>query len=158
MRKVVLIFSILLIGFTTQAQDDGPVFSYAVSNNELDLAEVGDQPIPRDPFGDDMAKMMVILKNNYTFVEPPTPTKPTPTTVVEKPTIYFAIKRAHKLYKKMVKKDQVSEDEAIQNLTELIQKAVNVRYQKTESLEEALRGAKKLDEIESIFSNIEFRS
>jgi hypothetical protein len=146
---------LILVGFTSFGQD-GPVFSYAASNEKLDLAEVANEPIPNDPFSEDIAMMMTILKNNYTYEVPPSATKPTPTTVVEKPNLYFAVKKVHKGFKKMVKKGGITNDEAIQRLSEIIQIAVNVRYQDTEALEETLRGTKEPEEIEKVFKSIEF--
>jgi hypothetical protein len=157
-KRLLTTLSLIALAISVQAQDDA-VFSFNVSNAELDLAEVANEPIPTDPFSEDIGMMMTILKNNYTYEIPPSPTNPSPTTVVEKPTIYFAVKKVHKGFKKMVKQGDFTNEEAISRLSDVIQRAVNVRYQETVELEEALKDKSvKKDPllIEDIFKKIEF--
>ena len=138
---------------TTQDSKDSYIFSQC-------------SPYPTDKFdrslasahylGDDIAFQMYMLKKTYTYVEEGTTTSPGEKTVVLKPTIYNSIKNLSRLYKKEIKSGALTTEQATENLSKHISIAMCVYAQSTEKMEDALRKAKTIQDIESIYSRVVF--
>lgn len=104
--------------------------------------------------GNEIAVKMDVLKDTYTYIEKATPTSPTDKTIVVKPTIYYAIKKLSNKYKRFIKKDQLTEQEARKRLDKYIMIALSIYHQETDEFEEELRKNKKPHEIEQVFDKV----
>ena len=73
---------------------------------------------------------------------------------IEKQPIYFALKKiiSPKFYKNKIKNEGLSKEDAINELSNILDIALMIRYQETEELESLLRSAKAEGVIE-IFNN-----
>ena len=90
----------------------------------------------------------------YKWVDPPTPTRISAVVVIEKQPIYFALKKiiTPKFYKNKIKNEGLSKEEAISELSDILDIAIMIRYQETEDLEKLLRSA-NAEGVIDIFNN-----
>lgn len=97
--------------------------------------------------GDEIAKKMYRMGQTYTYTEAPTPMSPTPKTVVKKPVIYYSILKLDKDLRKKVKNTEVSQDEAINTMGEILDLAFIIFSQETSEFENYLKNNKTPDDI-----------
>ncbi|UCH13388.1 MAG: hypothetical protein JSV22_09750 [Bacteroidales bacterium] len=127
-------------------------FRYSVDENSL--YNIEDEELKSHPFGDYIARKFHMLKKSYTYVERATPTSPGEKIIVVKPSIYYALQKLNKYFKKQVKDGMMTEEEARQELNQYLDIAISIVVENTESLENDLRKAKKPDEISRVFSMV----
>ncbi len=77
--------------------------------------------------------------------------------VVDKPTIYNSVKRTNRFYRRLLRRNEISEEEALRKVNHLLDVAISVYTQSTEALENELRKAKKPDEIAEVFNRVVLR-
>jgi hypothetical protein len=116
---------------------------------EVDMAFVSPHYI-----GEEIALKFHLLDETYTTVEPATPTSPTEKTIVNKPTIYYTIKKLSRKYKREIRKDRISEEKVKENLSYVLDIGLSIFHEDTEEFEEVLRGRKKPDEIMEAFNMV----
>lgn len=134
--KFLLTLATTFILATASAQDVSFTFNYI--QEELRDTESDPSMMEEHHLGFEIAKKFQLLKESYTYEEPPTATNPTPRTVVEKPAIYYSVKKIDKHYKRAIRKGEITEDEARKQLNNILNIALNVRFQETEKFEEML--------------------
>lgn len=137
---------ILICGFEGVSQDMQASFTFRYIEQELKELETSPELVDDHYLGFDIAKKMQLLRETYTYEEPPTATNPAPRTVVEKPAIYYSVKKIDKHFKKALRKDEITEDEARKQLDNILNIALNIRYQETGKLEEILWDIKRDEE------------
>lgn len=156
MKRAILILIGALSYGLVQAQSTDKVyrFDYMEESIDMSLLEPGQS---YDHFlGAEVGKKMYLLKESYTWREEPDPIKPTPTVVIEKPSIYNNIKKLERYYKKSIKKDKLTVEAASAEFVNILDIALQVRYQATEELEDYLKSIKEVEEIATVFSkNVE---
>ncbi|MEP0368446.1 MAG: hypothetical protein ABJN36_16335 [Cyclobacteriaceae bacterium] len=156
MKRAILILIGALSYGLVQAQSTDKVyrFDYMEESIDMSLLEPGQS---YDHFlGSEVGKKMYLLKESYTWREEPDPIKPTPTVVIEKPSIYNNIKKLERYYKKSIKKDKLTVEVASAEFVNILDIALQVRYQATEELENHLQKIKEVEEIAAVFSkNVE---
>lgn len=74
--------------------------------------------------------------------------------IVRKPTIYYDIRKLNKYYKKELKKGNIEEPAAIEQMSEILDKCFVIFDQDTEQFEEYLKGLKHAEEIVAAFDKI----
>ncbi len=89
----------------------------------------------------------------YTYLSSASATSRTETTKINKPTIYYAVKKLNRYYRKQLRKDKIEEPEAFDQLAHILDVAYVIYNQDTEELEEALRQARKPEKISDVFDN-----
>ncbi|MEP4533248.1 MAG: hypothetical protein ABJ004_09180 [Cyclobacteriaceae bacterium] len=156
MKRAILILIGALSYGLVQAQSTDKVyrFDYMEESIDMSLLEPGQS---YDHFlGSEVGKKMYLLKESYTWRDEPDPIKPTPTVVIEKPSIYNNIKKLERYYKKSIKKDKLTVEVASAEFVNILDIALQVRYQATEELENHLQKIKEVEEIAAVFSkNVE---
>lgn len=104
--------------------------------------------------GEEMALKIHLLDETFTTVEAATPTSPTEKTIVNKPIIYYAIKKLSRKYKKEIRKERITEEKAKENLENALEVGLSIFHEDTEEFEQVLKKAKKPDEIVSVFNMV----
>ncbi len=157
MKRLLYVLALVIGSYTVHAQSENDSkFVFQQPFEDVDYAQLGDLYMGNSPLGENIEKGMEVMKLEYTFKPDPTPMSPNPGIEVEKPTIYYSVKKVYKHYKKAVKKGDVELTAAQNRLNEVIKIGVNIRYMNTEKLEEALTRAKQAEEIESVFAKVEY--
>jgi hypothetical protein len=104
--------------------------------------------------GETIAKKMLLLKETYTYIEKGTPMSPGDKVIVRKPTIYYAVRKLNKFYKKQVKKDRIEESVAKNDMVDVLDKCFVIFDQDTTGFEEYLKGLKHAEDIKTAFDRI----
>ena len=127
-------------------------FRYCV--DEESLISIKNDELTSHPLGDNIARKLHLLTETYTHIEHPTPTSPGEKTIIFKPSIYNSLQKLNRFYKKQVKDELISEEEARTKLNSYLDIAISVFVEDTESFEDELRRAKSPDEISKVFSMV----
>lgn len=107
--------------------------------------------------GEQMALKYTRMRKTYTYVTEGTPTQPSSQTIVTKPTIYYSLKKLNNYYKKQLKKGEIDTGTAVEELGWYFDVGFAIYPQNTDEFEEALKKAKKPDEIAGVFAQVEFK-
>jgi hypothetical protein len=102
--------------------------------------------------GEKIGKKLALLSLSYTWIAEASATAPVAMTMIEKPLIYNNVKRLERYYKKSIKKDEMTLEEASTSFEKILDIALLVRYQQTTALEEELKSIKEDTELVSLFS------
>ncbi|MEO9965534.1 MAG: hypothetical protein ABJF11_07095 [Reichenbachiella sp.] len=146
MRNILITLILIAISISVQAQDF--VFHY----NEMERDELMQKVATTEhPFGSEFTQLMLLLKENYTSEEQNSISL-TMTLTVEKPSIYYSVRKANKHYIKAARKGRIPKEEAKKGLQDVLVKALNIRYQNTEALEDKLDKIKDVEEIVAFYS------
>ena len=128
---------------------------FTFSNKLSDTLQVPvDQDLGSHYLGAEMAVKYYRLRETYTYEETGTAAKPLHQTVVNKPTIYYSLKKLNSHYRKQLKKGEIDSNQAIQQLGWYFDVGFAIYNQDTGELEKALRNARKPDEIANIFAHV----
>jgi len=165
MKQILFIISLLFYSinlFTQQTCNDDNnadsavtykfCFRYCVDEQSLFL--INEDELPSHPLGDNIARKLHMLRETYTHIEKPTPTSPGEKTIIFKPNIYNSLQKLNRYYKKQVKDELISEEEARLKLNSYLDIAISVFVENTDSFEDELRRAKSPDEISKVFSMV----
>lgn len=152
MKKLIFIISVFLISFNGFSQK----FEFDFLSSSLDEEILKDHQYIKSHFlGTDVARKVKLFDLAYKWEDPPTPTRSTPLIKIEKQPIYFAIRKiiTPKFYKKKIKEDLITKDQAIEQIIEILDIALMIRYQDTDEFENILRGLENGDEVINVFKN-----
>ena len=152
MKNLILIFTIFLMSFKGQSQK----FEFDFLSSSLDETILKDHQYIKSHFlGTDVARKVKLVDLAYKWEDPPTPTRSTPLIKIEKQPIYFALKKviSPKFYKKKIKEQAITKDQAIEQIIEILDIALMIRYQDTEQFESILRDLDNGDQVVDIFKN-----
>lgn len=150
MFAIAALFSAGVVVAQDSASDD--VFYFDFMEDKLDESSVDMSIVGKHYLGDGIAKKLQLLQESYTWEEAGTPSSPGTKTIVEKPSIYYALKKLSSGYKKKVKKGEMSEEEALDELTKALDIGLFIRYQNTEEFEAKLKELKSPEEIAYLFT------
>ncbi|MFT6866219.1 MAG: hypothetical protein ACJA08_001048 [Cyclobacteriaceae bacterium] len=154
MKRVYLLIILLSFCLSILAQNIEEVYNFKSLKNELDFSELVAYNYDFSHFlGEDIGKKMLLLTNSYTWVAEPTPANPITTKVIEKPGIYNKIKKVERYYKKAVHKKTIDVNVASQEFENILDIAIQVRYQQTDDLESHLQNLKNPADIALLFTN-----
>tara|TARA_S200000501_G_scaffold378961_1_gene445466 strand:+ start:1481 stop:1972 length:492 start_codon:yes stop_codon:yes gene_type:complete len=105
--------------------------------------------------GNKVARKVKLIDLAYKWEDPPTAMRNTPLIKIEKQPIYFALRKviSPRFYKNKIKSNDLSKDEAIEEIIEILDIALMIRYQETNELEGILRGVDNGDNVIDIFKN-----
>ena len=152
MKKLIFIISVFLISFNGLSQK----FEFDFLSSSLDEEILKDHQYIKSHFlGTDVARKVKLFDLAYKWEDPPTPTRSTPLIKIEKQPIYFAIKKiiSPKFYKKKIKEELITKDQAIEQIIEILDIALMIRYQDTDEFESILRDLENGDEVINVFKN-----
>lgn len=157
MKRFALLIVFLGISLTGFAQDDEKYFYFQDRTHELETVEIDETGMRSHSFGVDIARKFQLMKDTYTWRDLGDATNPTERTVVEKSVIYYSFKKVDKFLKKEVKAGAMEESQAIELLTDILNKGYCMRFQNTVEFESALRDAKKGDQIMELYNSVVLR-
>ena len=152
MKKITL----LLIGLFTVSFGYTQKMEFDFLANTLDEAILKDYQYIKPHFlGDKVARKVKLIDLAYKWEDPPTAMRSTPLIKIEKQPIYFALRKviSPRFYKNKIKSKTITKDQAIEQITEILDIALMIRYQDTESLESMLRGIDNGDNVIEVFKN-----
>lgn len=148
-----LLLAAMFIGISVAGySQDSDVFSFNFVEDKLDDSGVNMAAVGDHYLGSDIAVKLELLKNSYTWKEEGTPNSPTTKTVVEKPAIYYSLKKLDKYYKKAIKQGALTEEAAKEEFVKALDIALFIRYQETTAFEDKLRDLKEDSEIASLYT------
>ena len=151
MKKITLLILFTLISIFSYAQD----FEFDFIPNSLDETILENEKYIKPHFlGNTIARKAKLVELAYKWEDPPTATRLSPLIQIEKQPIYFAIKKvlAPKFYKNKIKNKEISKEEAIEQLSEILDVAIMIRYQETEAFENAVRNI-NAETVLDVFKN-----
>lgn len=165
MKRLNLLVLTLFVNFVLVAQaagnnvsiDNNKTFEFYKQLDNANEVNVVESFIPNNFLGDEIARKYYILQELYTYEEEGSPTSPGTKTIVEKPNIYYAIKKLNRHYKKMVKKDKLSLEEAVEDFGHFLNIGISIVYQPTKKFEEYLDNLKKPEELISAFATVDLQ-
>ncbi len=152
MKKIILLFTFFLLSISSYSQK----FEFDFMSSSLDETILNDHQYIKSHFlGNEVARKVKLVDLAYKWEDPPTPTRSTPLIKIEKQPIYFAIKKiiSPKYYKTKIKKNELTEEEAIKELINILDIALMIRFQETDDFETILRDIDDADEVVNIFNN-----
>lgn len=130
------------------AQDNEGKMTFDYRDKELSTSALVEDHL----LGEDVGEKLALLKQEYVWVEPASPAVPAPVSHVEKASIYSSVKKLERFYKKGVKKNRIAMDQALQELNQVLDVAISVRYQDTSVLEDVLRSTKEPEDLIAVFT------
>ncbi|WP_420581765.1 hypothetical protein [Reichenbachiella sp.] len=142
MKKTILYFSIFLNYTTALSQPE--IFEFQYQEMELDEAYI--ESLSPHQLGEPFTNMMQLLKEYYIYEETSKISGQT-TKFIQKPAIYYSVKKANKYALKAMKKKVISEEQARTELERVFTVALNIRHQNTEELENVLYKIKDAERI-----------
>jgi len=152
MKKVLLLSAMLFVASYSGIAQDADVFSFNFIEDKIDDSSVDMGSLSDHYLGLDIAKKLQLIKDSYTWKEEGTPNSPTMKTVVEKPAIYYSLKKLDKYYKKAISKGEISEADAKDEFVKALDIALFIRYQETEAFESKLRELKEDSDIALLYT------
>jgi hypothetical protein len=157
MKRIIFILGVgFLISLSirsgwAQIQD---TFYFTNNLDRIKNIEVDYTKVPKHFLGYEIGSKMYLIDKTYTVVEEPSPVNPVEKTIVNKPAIFYSIKKLNKYYKKTIKKGEITEEQAKDELNTYLDICLSIYNQKTELFEEALKNSKEEKEIAAVFSRV----
>ena len=151
-NKLNLLIFFLFISLNIFSQDK---IEFDFSSSALDETVLEEETyIPQHFLGNEVSRKIKLLDLAYKWIDPPSATRNTSVIQIEKQPIYFALKKIinPKFYKNKIKNKKLTKEDAIKELSNIIDIGLMIRYQETSSLETLLRPANAEGVIE-IFNN-----
>jgi len=155
--KRVLLSAVIFLGMVSAVSAQaGAEDTFYFDNDLANIKELNIDPdfISKHYLGEDIAVKMHLLKETYTYIERGDDLNPLDKTIVNKPTIFYSMKKLNNYYKKKLKKGGLSQEEAKDKLDHYLDICLAIYLQSTDSFEEALRSSKGQDEIDGVFSRV----
>tara|TARA_B100001287_G_scaffold147387_1_gene124126 strand:- start:448 stop:993 length:546 start_codon:yes stop_codon:yes gene_type:complete len=151
MKKICIIFFLFIsnVGLSQKLE-----FDFLASS--LDESILKDYQYIKPHFlGDQVARKIKLIDLAYKWEDPPTAMRSTPLIKIEKQPIYFALRKviSPRYYKNKIKAKSMTKDQAIEQIIQVLDIALMIRYQDTESLEGMLRGIDNGDNVVEIFKD-----
>ena len=105
--------------------------------------------------GTKVARKIKLIDLSYKWEDPPTPMRNTTLIKIEKQPIYFAVRKiiTPKYYRNKIKSKSLTKEEAIDQIIEILDITIMLRYQDTEALESMLRDVVDGDDVVDVFKN-----
>ena len=147
-------FILLLFGLFTISFGYSQKMEFDFLASSLDETILKDYQYIKPHFlGDQVARKIKLIDLAYKWEDPPTAMRSTPLIKIEKQPIYFALRKviSPRFYKNKIKAKSMTKDEAIEQIIQVLDVALMIRYQDTETLESMLRGIDNGDNVVEIF-------
>lgn len=154
MKRIIILSIVSWFFVTILPAQEKAQFVFRSHLNDEDYKRPYDQSMGSSYLGTEVARKMYIIRNTFTYVEEPTPTSPTPKTIIRKPRIYNAVKKLFSYYEKMAKKGLIPVEQAAANVSLVLDKAYSAFYGNSDSFEQYLKSAKKPEQIEEAFKAV----
>jgi len=139
---------------TSEGGSDEEKFFFNEVNIEKELEKIEIVEADDHFLGKDITRKFELVKNTYTYIEKGSETSPGDKTVVQKPIIYYSLKKINRYYKKGLKKGYATEEEAKEMLNKVLDIAYTVFDQRTVKLEEAIKEARKPEPMLEVYNKV----
>ncbi|HQK36653.1 MAG TPA: hypothetical protein PLC81_03380 [Bacteroidales bacterium] len=154
MKRIIIFTLVSLLSYALLPAQEKVQFTFRSHLNDEEYKKPYDQSMGSSILGTEVARKMYIVRNTFTYVEEPTPTSPTPKTIIRKPRIYNSVKKLVSYYEKMAKKGLMPVEQAAANATLVLDKAYSAFYGNSDNFEQFLKSAKKPEQIEEAFKAV----
>lgn len=114
---------------------------------------VNEDYVRKNVLGESISLRLALLREIYTWVEEGDSMSPGEKINVEKPSIYYAVRKLSGYYKKAIKKDEVKLSDASEEYLMVLEKSIALRKQDTSDLEEELSALNDPKEVIDLFKN-----
>jgi len=148
MRKFTVYTLVLFSLYQISAQDENV---YQFEYREMELKEITSPFVKSHYLGDEVANMMQILRETYTYKVIDELTR-VEEKVIEKQKIFNSVAKVSKFLKKEIKSGRITKAEAKKVMQDVLVVAINIRYQETEQLESELWKIKSAQAITDLFT------
>jgi len=145
---------ITITSFAQQSQPEVLYYENRVAAAFASFKDIGPQP---HYLGEDIGRKYAVFNDMYVYTVSGQVYQTGQQVVVDKPIIFNAVKKTNRYYRTLLRKKEITEDEAKAKVNHLLDVAISVYSQSTEALENQLRGKKKQDEIARIFEKVVLR-
>lgn len=151
LKLIILLFGVAGIFSSAHSQE---AFTFTNYLRDTASIEFDDVMIEKHYLGRQVAIKFYRLKDTYTYVTQGSVNNPVSQTVVEKPTIYYSLKKLNTLYKKQLKKGLIDSTTAVKELGWYFDVGYSIYQQDTKEFEQALKKAKKPENIKKVFAMV----
>ena len=152
MKKLFICFVLVLYGGLISFGQESFVFRNTLDQAtqiQLDYSLSGNHFL-----GEEIANKTYLLKKIYTHIEKGTPMSPVDKVIVKKPTIYYSIRKLERHFRRQIRKDNMTEQEARKELNEVLDICISIYDQDTEEFEKYLKKQRKPEEILAAYDNV----
>lgn len=136
MKRIIIFTLVSLLSYALLPAQEKVQFTFRSHLNDEEYKKPYDQSMGSSILGTEVARKMYIVRNTFTYVEEPTPTSPTPKTIIRKPRIYNSVKKLVSYYEKMAKKGLMPVEQAAANATLVLDKAYSAFYGNSDNFEQ----------------------
>jgi hypothetical protein len=150
MKKITILFLFIFSSVITYSQDFE--FDFLPSGLNEEILE-NENYIKPHYLGSTVANKIKLLELAYKWEDPPTATRLNSMIRIEKQPIYFAMSKiiAAKYYRKKINGNTLTKEEAIEQISEILDIAIMIRYQDTKEFENYIRSLNG-DRIVEVFT------
>ena len=150
MKKITILFLFIFSSAIAYSQDFE--FDFLPSSLNEEILE-NENYIKPHFLGSAVANKVKLLELAYKWVDPPTATRLNSMVRIEKQPIYFAMSKiiATKYYRKKINGNTLTKKEAIEQISEILDIAIMIRYQDTKKFENYIRSLNG-DRIVEVFT------
>jgi hypothetical protein len=150
MKKITILFLFIFLSVITYSQEFE--FDFLPSGLNEEILE-NENYIKPHYLGSTVANKIKLLELAYKWEDPPTATRLNSMIRIEKQPIYFAMSRitATKYYRKKINGNELTREEAIKQISEILDIAIMIRYQDTKEFENYIRSLNG-DRIVEVFT------
>ena len=150
MKKITILFLFIFSSAIAYSQDFE--FDFLPSSLNEEILE-NENYIKPHFLGSDVANKVKLLELAYKWVDPPTATRLNSMIRIEKQPIYFAMSKiiATKYYRKKINGNTLTKEEAVKQISEILDIAIMIRYQDTKEFENYIRSLNG-DRIVEVFT------
>jgi len=150
MKKITILFLFIFSSVITYSQD----FEFDFLPSSLNEEVLDNENYIKPHFlGITVANKIKLLELAYKWEDPPTATRLNSMIRIEKQPIYFAMSKiiTAKYYRKKINSNTLTKEEAIEQISEILDIAIMIRYQDTEKFENYIRSLNG-DRIVEVFT------
>jgi hypothetical protein len=129
-----------------------PLMEYRVLSYKEMLERITPEMAGNHFLGADIARQYYLFNDLYTYEVPVSPGNPANKTMVEKPSIYSAVRKIEKQIRKDLKSKKIDKDSAQAKFRDVLDVAISTYYSDTNLLEDAIQNAGSSNELTEIFT------
>lgn len=104
--------------------------------------------------GEEIANKTYLLKKIYTHIEKGTPMSPVDKVIVKKPTIYYSVRKLERHFRKEMRKDNITEEQAREKLNRVLDICISIYDQDTDEFEDYLKKQRKPEDILAAYDKV----
>ena len=135
----------------SNSEEDSVLFEFLNFTKDSEWKSIPKQDAGSHFLGDNVARKLFLLEKTYTYQTAIGPGNPGMKKLIQKPMIYNSCQKAEKYFKKALKNDEMSENEATQLFDHILMVSLAAFSQNTAAFETALKESKEATEIIQVF-------